>query len=62
QDLSIGASIYNSLDTAYLFGLSQDGLTPEEKSEAKDYLNSILSQQEYATAMELYMKYVNLMN
>ncbi|MCR6546862.1 hypothetical protein [Dehalobacterium formicoaceticum] len=62
NDLNTGANIYNSLDTAYLFGLSKGGLTPEEKQEAQDYLNSMLSQQEYATAMELYMKYVKLLN
>lgn len=61
-DLSIGAQIYDSLDTSYLFGLANDGLTDEEKSEAMTYLQSNLSPSEFEIAKNLYMKYVNLLN
>lgn len=61
-DLSQGASIYNSLDTEYLFGLAKDGLTDQEKADAEAYLTSQLSQEQYELAMVLYNKYVGLVN
>lgn len=62
NDLSQGASIYNSLDTEYLFGLAKDGLTPDEKVEAENYLKDKLGQDQYELAMVLYNKYVGLVN
>lgn len=62
DDLYSGADIYNQLDTEYLFGLASDGLTAEEEVEAKNYLSSNLNDQELAIAMELYNKYVHLLN
>jgi hypothetical protein len=61
-DLAEGSSIYNKLDTGYLFGLAEGGLTEEERNLALDYLHSNLSQQEFSKAAELYMKYVGLLN
>lgn len=61
-DLSQGASIYNSLDTEYLFGLAKDGLTTEEKTQAEAYLNAQLGPEQFELAMLLYNKYVGLVN
>lgn len=62
NDLVTGADIFNKLDTGYLFGLSNGGLTPDERKQAEDYLHGHLSQGEYDTAIDLYMKYVGLLN
>lgn len=62
SDLSQGATIYNSLDTAYLFGLAKDGLTPEEKQDAMDYLESQLGPEQLEVAMTLFNKYIGLVN
>jgi hypothetical protein len=62
NDLSQGASIYNSLDTSYLFGLAKDGLTPEEKQEAMNYLEANLAPEQLELAKVLFNKYVGLVN
>lgn len=62
SELYTGAAIYNQLDTAYLFGLSEGGLTEEEKQEVSHYLKANLSSGETDTAMSLYYEYVNLLN
>lgn len=62
SDLTVGAQIYDSLDTNYLFGLAGDGLTDSEKAEAFEYLQANLSASEYEIAKNLYMKYVHLLN
>jgi len=62
QDLAAGSKIYNQLDTGYLFGLADSGLTSEEKGQAANYLQSNLSGQDYDQAMQLYMEYAALMN
>ncbi len=62
QDLVIGANIYNQLDTVYLFGLAEGGLTDEEREEAMQYLEGILTDEEIEKAMELVEKYIGLMN
>lgn len=61
NDLDIGAAIYNSLDTDYLFSLSDEGLTAEEKVMVDEYLSSQLSGADYEIAKELYYKYVELL-
>ncbi|PKM57728.1 MAG: hypothetical protein CVU98_04535 [Firmicutes bacterium HGW-Firmicutes-3] len=62
SDLGTGAGIYNKLDTNYLFGLAEGGLTLEEEEEVKAYLRANLSEAELGTAIELYSKYVHLLN
>lgn len=61
-DLSAGAGIYNRLDTNYLFGLAEGGLSVDEEKEVKEYLRANLSEEELGTAIELYNKYVHLLN
>ncbi|MCF8018772.1 conserved protein of unknown function [Petrocella atlantisensis] len=62
SDLSTGAGIYNQLDTNYLFGIAEGGLSVEEEEEVKAYLRANLSEAELGTAIELYYKYVHLLN
>lgn len=61
-ELTEGADIFNRLDTGYLFGLSGNGLTVDEKRDVESYLHSQLNDQEYTTAITLYMKYSGLLN
>ncbi len=61
-DLYTGAEVYNKLDTNYLFGLAGDGLTSDEEAEVKAYLTDNLSDGELAIAVELYNKYVHLLD
>ncbi len=62
SDLSTGAGIYNQLDTNYLFGIAEGGLSAAEEEEVKAYLRANLSEAELGTAIELYYKYVHLLN
>jgi len=62
SDLSTGAGIYNQLDTNYLFGLAEGGLSVEKEEEVKAYLRANLSEAELGKAIELYNKYVHLLN
>lgn len=62
QELAAGAAIYNKLDTGYLFGLADGGLTVEERAEAMLYLETNLSAEEYALAKALFNKYIGLAN
>lgn len=62
SDLYAGANIYNKLDTNYLFGLAEDGLTVEEEAEVKEYLSSNLADDELGVALDLYNRYVNMLN
>jgi len=62
NDLAAGAAIYNKLDTTYLFGLAEDGMTEEEKAEAMVYLETNLSEEEYILAKVLFDKYIGLTN
>jgi len=61
-DLSQGATIYNQLDTGYIFGLAKDGLTEAEKLEAMTYLEANLSAAQIETAQALFSKYIGLVN
>lgn len=62
EDLSAGSAIYNTLDTAYLFGLADGGLTTEENAEVQKYLRANLGDSEYQIAQRLYYNYVGLLN
>ncbi len=62
EDLSAGSAIYNTLDTAYLFGLADGGLTSEENAEVQKYLRANLGDSEYQIAQRLYYNYVGLLN
>lgn len=61
-DLNQGSTIYNKLDTAYLFQLAENGLTEEERLEVMAYLELNLMPNEIARAQELYEKYIGLVN
>ena len=61
DDLVLGASIYNQLDTDYLFQLAADGLTDEEDALAKQYLRENLNDEQLNVVQELYYKYVHLL-
>lgn len=61
-DLSVGLALYSLLDTNYLFGLAEGGLTPEEKKEMQTYLSESLSPAQVSAVMTLYSKYVHLLN
>lgn len=60
-DLERGAAIYNTLDTDFIFGLADNGLTDEERKQVDDYLRSQLSGGDYELAKALYNKYVGLL-
>ena len=60
EDLKAGTEIYNHLDTEYLFGLMEGGLTEEEKVLFKEHLKANLSGAELDKMMELYNKYIGL--
>lgn len=62
SDLDRGASIYNGLDTDYLFTLADGGLTDEERAQVDAYLSKTLSGGDYQLAKELYYKYVGLLS
>lgn len=62
EDLSAGSAIYNTLDTGYLFGLADGGLTAEENAEVQKYLRANLGDSEYQIAQRLYYNYVGLLN
>lgn len=62
EDLNAGASIYNSLDTNYLFGMAEGGLTPEEDAKVQEYLQNNLTSGEREIAQRLYYNYVGLLN
>lgn len=62
SDLSRGAAIYNRLDTDFIFGLADGGLTDEERKQVNDYLKSQLEGADYEIAQNLYYKYVGLLN
>ncbi len=61
-DLNSGAEIYNSLDTGYLFGLAEGGLTQEEKIKVQKYLRANLADGQYEIAKRLYFEYAGLLN
>jgi hypothetical protein len=46
-------------DIGYLYGLLEDGLTPEEKNEAKEFCYDRFSDEEIAQIQELYSKYAD---
>lgn len=62
SDLSQGLALYSLLDTNYLFGLAEGGLTPEEKVEMQAYLSKTLTPSQVSAVMTLYSKYVHLLN
>ncbi len=62
SDLNAGVPIYDKLDSSYLFSLAEDGLTEDEKREARAYMESRLTGSELSRAIELYNKYIGLVN
>lgn len=62
EDIYAGAEIYSILDTNYLFGLAEGGLTDEEKLEVEAYLTETLSPDQIDVVMGLYYKYIHLLN
>jgi len=62
DDLSSGASIYNLIDTNYIFGLAEDGLTDEEEAEVMEYLEANLSPEQIQLAKALFNKYIGLVD
>lgn len=62
DDLEAGTPIYNKLDTDYLLGLAEDGLTDEEREEAMAYLEEALTEDELAVMMILMDRYLGLVN
>lgn len=60
EDLKAGTEIYNHLDTEYLFGLMEGGLTEDEKIKFKEHLKANLSGEELDKMMELYNRYIGL--
>ena len=60
-DIETGIAIIEKLDVDYLNGLSEEGLTQEERIAVKTHLNEQLSESEYATALALYREYIGLL-
>ncbi len=60
-DLARGADIYNRLDTDFIFGLADGGLTDIERKQVDEYLKSQLQGADYEIAQNLYYKYVGLL-
>lgn len=60
-DLKAGLSIASKLDTGHLLGLAKGGLTPEDKKEAKEYLQSTLTSGEYSQLKYFVGKYAHLL-
>ena len=61
-DLMTGLDIYEKLDTDYLFAMAEEGVSEEEEAEISAYLDTVLSPGEKKIALELYRKYVHLLN
>ena len=60
NDLSVGSEIYNKLDTEYIYGLLDEGLSEMEERELKEYIDKNLSEDEYITMKQLINKYSDL--
>ncbi len=60
-DLERGLAILEQLDTDYLYRLSEDGFTEEEKLQAEDFLRSELSEDDVQVVMVLVRKYIHLL-
>lgn len=58
EDLEAGTAILEKLDSDYLASLTEDGLTEEEKETMKEYLQSVLTEEEYQDVLELIGKYI----
>ena len=54
-------AIFNKLDTGYLFDLADGGLTESEKAAVNAYLDNTLAPGERDKAMQLYNKYIHLL-
>lgn len=60
-DIEAGKRLYGAVDTQYIYGMMEGGLTPEEDAAVQNYLHSIFSGSEYDRAKELYYRYAHLM-
>lgn len=58
RELLAKSDAFEKLDTNYLFGLSDNGLTAKESKEADMYMDSKLSGAEYIDARKQYADYV----
>ena len=59
RELLAKSDAFKKLDTDYLFGLSDNGLTAKESKEADVYMDSKLSGAEYIDARKQYAEYVS---
>lgn len=62
KDKTEGIKIAAKINTAYLIGLTKDGISEREKEDAKKHLKQVLTQQEYEKLKELVGKYAYLLN
>lgn len=61
SDLATGLELYEKLDTNFLFEKANDGLTVDEVDEVYSYLKENLTYEEYSAVLELYNKYIGLL-
>jgi len=59
-DLNVGSNIYSKIDMGYIFSLTKDGMTDEERVQMRDHLLSNLSPSEYNIAKNLFNKYIGM--
>lgn len=57
EDIIFGLSIADRIDSNMVYSYMEDGLTDKERGEISDYLQSILTEVEYAKLKELFHKY-----
>lgn len=57
EDLADFKAIVGKLDVEYIDGLVDEGLDEERKAELRSYLQSRLTEEEYARAKELFLDY-----
>lgn len=59
-DLERGVALFAKLDASYLFGLSRDGFSEQDRRDALAYLHQELEEDEVDLAWGLFQKYVEL--
>jgi len=60
KDLEIGAPVFNKIDMDVVYALADDGFTEDEKTELRNYLKTVFTEEEYTMASGLFYKYVGL--
>lgn len=62
EDLEVGLAILDKIDANYLYEMSENGFTEEEKIDAENFLYSELPEQDIETILDLMNKYMELVD